>query len=93
MLAYSPPLPLFIKHDYEDSDIAVEDEEGLILALEQRNRIRRINLWIMMNTPNLQKFIMAIDEESSRISCSLWGKQVTLVSAGHVSISLRMKFM
>jgi hypothetical protein len=63
MLAHSPPLPLVIEHDYEDSDIAVEDEEGLILALEQRNRIRRINLRIAMDTPNLPKFIMAIDEE------------------------------
>lgn len=57
-------LLLVIEYDYyENSDIAAEDEEGLILALEQRNRILRIRLRIMMDTSNLQKFIMAIDEE------------------------------
>jgi hypothetical protein len=64
MLAHSPPLPLVIEYDYyEDFDIAAEDEEGLILALEHRDRILRIRLRTMVDTSNLQMYIMAIDEE------------------------------
>jgi hypothetical protein len=59
MLAHSPPLPLVI--DYRRTDITAEDEEAIILALEQRDRVRRIRF----NLPvlKLQKLIMAIDEE------------------------------
>ena len=59
MLAHSPPLPLVI--DYECRDITAKDEKAIILALEQRDRVRRIRL----NLPvlKLQKLIMAIDEE------------------------------
>ena len=43
MLAHSPTLPLVI--DYfralTDRDISAEDEEGIILALEQHDRVRR----------------------------------------------------
>jgi hypothetical protein len=63
MLAHSPPLPLVV--DYfrgpEYSDIAAEDEEGLTLALEQRDRVRRIRL--RMGITNLQKFITTISGE------------------------------
>jgi hypothetical protein len=59
MLAHSPPLPLVI--DYEDTDITAEDEEATILALEQRDRVRRIRFWIPVL--KLQKLIMAIDGE------------------------------
>jgi hypothetical protein len=38
-----------------------EDEERLILALEQRDRVRRIRLRTYM--PNLQRLVMAISEE------------------------------
>ena len=61
MLAYSPPLPLIIDYPSIDRDIAAEDEEGIILALEQRDRVRRIRLG--MPVPNMEKLIMAIDEE------------------------------
>ena len=59
MLAHSPPFPLVI--DYDDAHITTEDEEAIILALEQRNRVRRIRL----NLPVLQlhKLIVAIDGE------------------------------
>jgi hypothetical protein len=59
MLAHSPPLPLVI--DYQGTDITGEDEEAIILALEQRDRVRRIRF----NLPvlELQKLIMAIDGE------------------------------
>jgi hypothetical protein len=59
MLAHSPPLPLVI--DYDDTDITAEDEEAIILALAERNRVQRIRF----NIPvlKLQKLIMAIDGE------------------------------
>jgi hypothetical protein len=61
MLAHSPPLPLVI--DYFDVywGITAEDEGGILLALKQRDRVRRIRLG--MGVPNIQKLIMAIDEE------------------------------
>jgi hypothetical protein len=62
MLAHSPPLPLVI--DYSDiyhHDITAEDEEGAILALEQRDRVRRIRL--RLPVIDLQKLIVAMDEE------------------------------
>jgi hypothetical protein len=59
MLAHSPPLPLVI--DYQSTDLTAEDEEAIILALEQRDRVRRIRF----NIPvlNLRKLITAIDGE------------------------------
>jgi hypothetical protein len=59
MLAHSPPLPLVI--DYEATGIAAEDEEAIFLALEQRDRVRRIRFAIP--DLKLQKLIMAIDGE------------------------------
>jgi len=61
MLACSPPLPLIIECLYEDSDIGTEDEERLMLALEQRDRIRRIRL--VVSVQNSQKLCTAINEE------------------------------
>ena len=60
MLAHSPPLPLVI--DY-NGDITAEDEEAIFLALEQRDRVRRIRFYLPVL--NLQKLIMAIDGEYS----------------------------
>ncbi|KAF8462873.1 hypothetical protein DFH94DRAFT_482153 [Russula ochroleuca] len=60
MLAYSPPLPLVIDYFDGDRDMT-EDEEGAILALKQRDRIRRVRLDIPVTS--LQKIIMAMDEE------------------------------
>jgi hypothetical protein len=59
MLVHSPPLPLVI--DYLGTDIPPDDEKAIILALEQRDRVRRIRF----NLPvlKLQKLIMAIDGE------------------------------
>jgi hypothetical protein len=58
MLAFSPPLPLVIDHI---GHITAEDEEGTILALKQRDRVRRVRF--LMLAINLPKLIMAIDEE------------------------------
>jgi hypothetical protein len=63
MLAHSPPLPLVIDYSDEDLDIAAEDEEGIILALKQRDRVRRVRFGPGILVPTLRKFIMAIDEE------------------------------
>jgi hypothetical protein len=62
MLANSPPLPLTVDYDNEDS-ITAEDEEGILLALEHRHRVRHIRLFFPVR--NLQKLAMAIDEEFS----------------------------
>ena len=57
MLTHSPPLPLVI--DYLD-DITADEEGGIIFALEQRDRVRRIR--IQLPIPKLQKFIMITEE-------------------------------
>jgi hypothetical protein len=59
MLAHSPPLPLVI--DFQDKDITAEEEEAIMLALEQRDRVRRIRFYLPVL--QLQKVIMAIDGE------------------------------
>ena len=59
MLAHSPSLPLVI--DYNGDNITAEDEEGIFLALAQRDRVRRIRFRIPFM--KLQNVIMAIDGE------------------------------
>ncbi|KAI9510345.1 hypothetical protein F5148DRAFT_1147619 [Russula earlei] len=61
MLLHSPPFPLIIDHIDENHYITAEDEERVMLALRHRNRLRRIRL--LMPLPNLQKFIVAVDDE------------------------------
>ena len=64
MLAHSPPLPLIIDHFVEPArEFTAEDEEGIILALQHRDRVRRIRL--QMTIPNLQKVLLAIDGDFS----------------------------
>jgi hypothetical protein len=57
MLTHSPPLPLVI--DYLD-EITADEEGGMIFALEQRDRVRRIR--IQLPIPKLQKFITITGE-------------------------------
>ena len=63
MLAHSPPaIPLIIDHfDDEHQDLTAEDEKGIILALQHRDRVRRIR--IIKPTPTLQKLTIALDGE------------------------------
>ena len=61
MLAHSPPLPLIIDHLDKDRDITTEDEEGIMLALQRRDRVCRIR--IEMPHSNLQGLIMALSDE------------------------------
>lgn len=61
MLAHSPPLPLIIDHLDQHNDITAADEHGITLALQHRDRVRRIRL--MKSVPILQKLIIALDGE------------------------------
>jgi hypothetical protein len=61
MLAHSPSLPLVIDFFNVFHDMSAEDERGIILALKQRHRVRRVRLWTLVR--NVQKLIVAIDEE------------------------------
>ncbi len=60
MLAHSPPLPLTVDYT-SDYGTTAEDEEKVILALEQRDRVRHLRL--ILPIWNLQKLVMAIDGE------------------------------
>ena len=59
MLAHSPPFPLIIDHLYLSEIISLEDLERTPLALEHRDRVRRIRL--RMRIPQLVRLIAAID--------------------------------
>lgn len=59
MLAHSPPLPLAINFFDGDRDITSDDEEAIILALKQHDRIRRVCIQV----PDLQEFAMSMEEE------------------------------
>ncbi len=62
MLAHwrSPPLPL-IDYLKGNNDVTAKDEEGLIYALRQRDRVRRIRL--LKPVPILEKLIINLDGE------------------------------
>jgi hypothetical protein len=61
MLANSPPLPLTVDYGSEDDGITAEDEEGILLALEQRHRVRHLRLFFPVR--DMRRLVMAIDEE------------------------------
>jgi len=62
MLEHSPPLPLILDYlDGNNHDIDTKVEDGIIFALQHRNRVRRIRL--LMPMPNLRKLIPVIDNE------------------------------
>lgn len=48
MLARSPPFPLVVDYLSENLDITAEDEEGIILALEHRNRVRHVRFRMLV---------------------------------------------
>ena len=60
-LAHFPPLPLILDYLNEEGKLTPEDEEGILLALQHRDRVRRIRL--RMPAVNLRKLIAAIDGE------------------------------
>ena len=62
MLAHSPPLPLIIDHiDGEYDLLSPEDEEGIIFALQHRDRVRRIR--IRKSVSISQRLVIALDGE------------------------------
>jgi hypothetical protein len=61
MLAHSPPLPLVIGYFRKSRNPTTEDEEGIILALKHRDRVRRVRIYDASTI--LQKLIVAMDEE------------------------------
>jgi hypothetical protein len=61
MLLHSPPLPLVIDHDDINNDLTADDEEGIMLALQNRDRVRYISLQVPV--PSLQRVVMAMDGE------------------------------
>jgi hypothetical protein len=58
MLSHSPPLPLTIYYD-DDFHTTAEDDEGILLALQHPDRVRRIKL--ALPTWTLRKVIIAMD--------------------------------
>jgi len=61
MLAHSPPLPIIIDYIDKHREVTAEDDKGILLALQYRDRVRRIRLWRPVSI--LQELITAIDEE------------------------------
>ena len=59
MLAHSPPLPLIVDHD--DENLTAEDEQGIMIALQHRDRVRRI--YLRMPVLSLQKVTGAMDNQ------------------------------
>ena len=59
MLAHSPPLPLVVGYFTKGRELTTEDEEGIILALKQRDRVCRIRL----HNAAMQKLFVAMDDE------------------------------
>src|SRR6266446_2500314 len=61
MLAHSPHLPIIIDHLDQYDGITAKDEEGIIHALQHRDRVRRIRL--AKPIPILEKLIITLDGE------------------------------
>ena len=77
MLAHSPPLPLVIDYHVpgaSDFYISTEEKDRIILALERRDRIRRIRFTIFVR--DLQNLIMFIDKEYPLLEYLLIGPPV-----------------
>jgi hypothetical protein len=60
MLAHYPSLPLTIWYTNSRHEMTVKDEQGALLALSHRDRVRRISLY--MPALRLRKLISAMDE-------------------------------
>jgi hypothetical protein len=63
ILTCSPPLPLIIDHIHDNiyDSISAEDKAGIMLALQHRDRVRRIRLKMPLSI--LQELVLAMDGE------------------------------
>ena len=71
MLAHSPPLPFIINYQSRETE---DEVEGIILALQHRDRVRRISLEISI--PNLQKVLLTMDDEFPMLEYLFIGRQI-----------------
>ncbi len=73
MLTRFPPWPLIVDYVDKDRELTVDDKEGIQLALQHRDRVRRIGLWV----PNshLRNLVVAIDGEFPVLEHLLIGLQ------------------
>ena len=60
MLDHSPPLPIIINYQNTCATMTPEDEEGVLLALQHHNRVRRV----VLHAPSqgLHRFLTAMNE-------------------------------
>jgi hypothetical protein len=65
MLAHSPALPLIVDYVDQDREMNLQDEEGILIALGHRGRVRRIRLRLPVST--LRRITMAMDEKFPRL--------------------------
>ena len=61
MLTHSPHLPLVVDYSERGRDITTDDEEGIIFALKQRERVLRVRLYVPVTS--LREFIAAMNDE------------------------------
>lgn len=61
MLEYSPPLPIVLDYAHQTRRWTEEDEDGILLALQHRARVRRIRLCVPRS--HERKLFMAIEKE------------------------------
>ena len=61
MLKHSPPLPLIINYQNTSATMTSEDERGILLALQRRDRVHRV----VLHAPskNLRKILVAMNED------------------------------
>jgi hypothetical protein len=61
MLAHSLPFPLIICYNRPNRTFTTKDEEGILLALQHRDRVQVI--YLKLPVPTLQKLIITMDDE------------------------------
>jgi len=61
MLADWPAFPLVVDYSDENHDLTADDEQGIMLALRHRDRVRRVRLKALVSS--LQKLITALDDQ------------------------------
>ena len=64
---YLSHLPLIIDYLDEPHGVTAEFKEGILVALQHRERVSRIRL--RKSVPNLQKLVVAIDDEFPLLEC------------------------